>query len=124
MKLGKKIWAIPDGELPRTGIGKLYAHESVIILNPNEKSAHVKVNIYFRDEEPVENVSLVVEAKRMFDFKVNNPAEFGNFEMPEGKPYSLVFISDLPIIVQHSRLVSVNDCFSLFTTIPYFQDEL
>ncbi|MBC7333177.1 MAG: hypothetical protein H5T85_01750 [Actinobacteria bacterium] len=124
MKIGKKVWVIPDGELPLTGRGNLNAHEAVVILNPNERDANIKVNIYFREEDPVENVSLVVRAKRMFDFKVNNPDEFGGFKMPEGKPYSLVLISDLPIVVQHSRLVSFGECFSLFTTISYSQDEL
>ncbi len=124
MTIGKKIWVIPYGELPLTKKGNLDAHEAVVILNPNDKDTNIKVNVYFKDEKPVENIKLIVKAKRMFDFKINKPDEFGGFKMPEGKPYSLILISDLPIIVQHSRLVSFGKCFSLFTTISYSQDEL
>lgn len=124
MVIGKKVWVIPDGELPQKELGKWDSHEAVMILNTNPFEVEVQVTVYFKDEDPVEGIVLKLDAKRMFDFRVDRPEEFGGYTMPVGKAYSLVFTCDHPIVVEYSRLLSLGGCFGIFTTIPYFEEEI
>ena len=121
MAIGKRVWVIPDGELPRKELGKWDSHEAVMILNTNPHDVEVRVTIYFKDQDPVEGIVLKLDAKRMFDFRVDRPEEFGGYAMPPGKAYSLVLTCDYPIVVEYSRLLSLGDGFGMFTTIPYFE---
>ncbi|NLJ48194.1 MAG: hypothetical protein GX428_01205 [Candidatus Atribacteria bacterium] len=124
MAIGKKVWVIPDGELPRKELGKWDSHEAIMILNTNPFEVKVGVSVYFKDQEPVEGIVLQLGAKRMFDFRVDRPEEFGGYAMPAGKAYSLVLRCDHPIVVEYSRLLSLGECFGMFTTIPYFEEEI
>lgn len=57
---GKKQWYIVDGyrPSPKPDPNADYSgHESVMILNTNDKDANVLISIYFEDREPVENIS-------------------------------------------------------------------
>jgi hypothetical protein len=123
MAIGKKVWVIPDGELPNKELGKWDSHEAIMILNTNPFEVKVRVTVYFKDQEPVEGIVLKLSAKRMFDFRVDRPEEFGGYTMPTGKAYSLVLHCDHPIVVEYSRLLSLGECFGMFTTIPYFEEE-
>jgi len=38
-------------------------HESIIILNSNNKDAEVLMDIYFEEKEPIESVKIIVPAK-------------------------------------------------------------
>ncbi len=124
MVIGKKVWVIPDGELPQKELGKWDSHEAVMILNTNPFEVEVQVTVYFKDEDPVGGIMLKLDAKRMFDFRVDRPEEFGGYTMPVGKAYSLVLTCDHPIVVEYSRLLSLGGCFGMFTTIPYFEEEI
>ena len=48
--MGKKCWIIPDCELPESGEGLLKGHESVIIVNDNDKEATIRVMLYFTEQ--------------------------------------------------------------------------
>ena len=43
-KIGKKVWIIPDCELPPEGEGVAKGHESVIIVNDSDTDAEIAVN--------------------------------------------------------------------------------
>ena len=77
---GKKEWYIVDGyrPAPQPDPKAVYeGHESVMILNPNEKDAHVSITFYFEDREPIENVAYVVPAKRIRCFKTHEKDVLG-----------------------------------------------
>jgi len=115
---GSKIWFIPDGEVPDPKAGELYSHEAIIIFNPNKEIADIEFTFYFRDQEPVRNVRIKLEEERMIDLHLNNLKEIpASIEVL--KPYSVKIESSIGIIVQHSRLISIKDNFSIFTTIAY-----
>ena len=48
MIVGKKTWIIPDCELPPEGEGVLKGHESVIVVNDTNKTAKIKVKIFYK----------------------------------------------------------------------------
>ncbi len=117
---GSRLWFIPDGEVPDPGKGNLYSHEAIVILNPNEVDAEINFTFYFKDKKPAENIKISLISKRMIDIHLNNIKELP-VKIEILKPYSLKIESSVGIIVQHSRLISIKDEFSLFTTIAYME---
>ena len=85
---GSKLWFIPDGEVPDPNKGSLYSHEAIVILNPNGVDAKINFTFYFKDEEPVENIKIYLESKRMIDIHLNNLSELP-FTLKVLKPFSI-----------------------------------
>lgn len=117
---GKRTWFIPDGEVPFTQKGNISPHEAIIITNPNERDARINFTFYFRDKDPIGDIEITLEKERMIDIHLNNLEELP-VTLEQGEPYSVMIKSDTGIIVQHSRLVAIEDHYSLFTTIAYSQ---
>ena len=115
-EFGSRLWFIPDGEIPNSDKGNLYSHEAIIILNPNKVDAEIKFIFYFKDEDPIRDVKITLRSERMIDIHMNNIKELP-IKIEILKPYSIKIKSSVGIIVQHSRLVSIDNEFSLFTTI-------
>jgi len=120
--IGKKHWAIPEGYIPSESISTeraLLSHETACILNAGDEEAHVTLTVFFTDREPV-SYKLTVPARRTIHLR------FNDLKDPEPVPldtdYSSVFESDVPIIVQHTRLDSRRGQLALLTTIAYAQD--
>lgn len=120
--IGKKRWAIPEGYIPSQSVSQdraLLSHETACILNANDKDANVTVTVFFANREPV-TYKVKVPARRTLHLR------FNDLKDPEPVPldtdYSSVFESDLPIVVQHTRLDSRRAEISLLSTIAYAQD--
>ena len=120
--IGKKHWAIPEGYIPSESISTeraLLSHETACVLNAGDEEAHVTLTVFFTDREPV-SYKLTVPARRTIHLR------FNDLKDPERVPldtdYSSVFESDVPIIVQHTRLDSRRGQLALLTTIAYAQD--
>lgn len=120
MKIGKKIWAIAEGYIPGWSNGPapdFTSHEAVCILNSSDEDAHIEITIYFSDKDPVGSFKVSVPARRTKHIR------FNDLEVPEIIPlkteYSSVIISDVPIVVQYTRLDSRQSANALITTIAY-----
>jgi len=120
--IGRKRWAIAEGYIPSESCSSdraLLSHETACILNAANRPAHVNVTIYFADREPVGPYRVVVPPRRTFHLR------FNDLKDPEPIPldtdYSSVFESDVPIVVQHTRLDSRRAEISLLSTIAYSQ---
>ena len=119
--VGKKVWAIAEGWIPQ-GDGfadrALASHETACILNAGDSDAHIELTVFFADREPV-RYELTVPARRTkhvrFD-DLTNPA------VPRGTDYASLFVSDVPVVVQHTRLDSRKAEIALMTTVAYGQD--
>lgn len=104
---GKKQWYIVDGYRPSptpdpTAVYE--GHESIMILNPNPKDAHVLISVFFEDREPVEDIPYLVPAKRIRCFKSHEKDVLGGLEIGVGVQYSMQIKSDVGVIVQYGRL--------------------
>ena len=118
--IGKKIWAIPEGYIPGYSNGPapdFTSHEAACILNTGDGDAHVEITIYFSDKDPVGPYKITVPAKRTKHFRFNNLTDPA--PIPLETDYSSVFISDVPVIIQHTRLDSRQEANALITTIAY-----
>ena len=120
MKLGKKIWAIAEGYIPGWSNGPepdFTSHEAACILNTSDEDAHIEIMIYFSNKDPVGPYKITVGAKRTKHFRFNNLDDPQT--IPKGTDYSSVFVSDVPVVVQHTRLDSRQNANALITTIAY-----
>lgn len=117
--IGKKIWIIPDCELPQEGEGILKGHESVIIVNDNESPANIKVTLYFTDKDCVDNINWVVESKRVRCLRMNNIEDMSGFSVPYDTQYAMKIESDQNIVVQYGRLDNRQTNLAYYTTLGY-----
>ena len=121
--IGRKTWAIAEGYIPAWSNGpepEMLSHEAVCILNTSDQDAHVSITIFFSDREPVGPYKVHVGARRTLHVRFNNLTD--PEPIPKGKEYASVIESDMPIIVQHTRLDSRQAENGLMTTIAYPAD--
>lgn len=118
--IGATRWAIPEGYIPESSTGpepEMTSHETACILNATDRDAHVKITIFFEDRDPVGPYELTVPAKRTKHLRFN---ELSSPEpVPRGTDYASLFESDVPIVVQHTRLDSRQAENALITTVAF-----
>ena len=117
-KNGESIWVFPDTELPSAGDSPLKGHESIIVLNMNEKPASIRLTLYFTDQEPVRLSLQEVEAERVRCFRLDNQEEIG-YAVPLETQYSVKLESDVPVVVQYGRLDARQSNLAFYTTMGY-----
>ncbi|MCA1717187.1 MAG: sensory rhodopsin transducer [Actinobacteria bacterium] len=117
---GRKRWAIAEGYIPGWSNGpepQFASHETACLLNASDEEAHVEITIFFSDREPAGPYQVTVPARR------TQHVRFNELEDPEPVPtdtdYASVIESDVPIVVQHSRLDSRQAENALLSTIAY-----
>ncbi|RYF43759.1 MAG: sensory rhodopsin transducer, partial [Comamonadaceae bacterium] len=92
-------------------------HDSICMLNASDDPATVEVMVYFTDREPAGPFVMPVASRRARHERIN---DFRKPEqVPVGVDYCLVVTSDIPIVVQHTRLDSRQEANALMTTIAY-----
>ena len=117
--MGKTHWAIAEGMIPGKGNGpeEMQSHETACILNTSDQEATVEIMLYFSDKDPVGPYTIPVPAKR------TKHVRFNDLEDPEPVPrdtdYASTLISNVPIVVQHTRLDSRQAENGLLTTMAY-----
>jgi hypothetical protein len=121
--IGRRRWAIAEGYIPGWSHGPepaMTSHESVSLLNTGSADAHVEIRLYFPDREPVGPYRVVVPARRTRHVRFN---ELRDPEpVPTATEYSSVIESDVPIVVQHTRLDSRQAENALMTTVAFPAD--
>ncbi|MFL6100309.1 MAG: sensory rhodopsin transducer [Actinomycetales bacterium] len=119
-ELGRKTWVIAEGHIPSDSHGEgpaLTSHETACVLNASESDAHVEVMLYFADRDPVGPYRFTVPARR------TRHQRFNDLDDPEPVPrdtdYASVLTSDVPVVVQHSRLDSRQAELALLSTVAW-----
>ncbi|MDQ8736334.1 sensory rhodopsin transducer [Paenibacillus sp. LHD-38] len=115
---GEKNWYIPDGYIPPDSTGALTSHESICVLNCSSEEALIRITIYFEDREPIEEILVVVQGRRTKHIRTSSLMKEGA-SIPIGVPYAIEVQSDIPIIVQYSRLDSTQAENTLMSTMAY-----
>lgn len=104
-KGGAKIWYFPDGELPQPATkGTMEPHEALMVFNTNTEPAKLKLDIYFKDRDPIKGVKLEVPAERVINFRLDKPEQLGGVEIPRGVQYALRLKSSVPVVCMFGRL--------------------
>ena len=103
--IGKKIWAIAEGYIPSESTGpepQMTSHETACILNTSGQDAHIEITIYYTNKEPVGPYNVTVPAERTRHIKFNDLSD--PEPIPRDTDYASVIISDVPVVVQHTRV--------------------
>jgi hypothetical protein len=116
---GKLRWFVPDGYLPAESSHGVESHEAACVLNVSDEDAHLAFTFYFEDREPIGPVALTVGPCRTRHVRLDDPKVLGGVELPRGVPYAYAVTSDVPVVLQHSRLDTSAGAYTLFTTIAY-----
>lgn len=118
--IGNTRWAIAEGYIPAYGNGpepQFTSHETACLLNTSDQDAHVEITIYFSDREPIGPYRVTVPARRTKHLRFNDLTDPET--IPLDTDYASVFESDVPIVVQHTRLDSRQAENALLSTIAY-----
>jgi hypothetical protein len=122
-KFGAKKWAAAEGYIPAWSNGpepQMLSHETVCMLNTTKEDAHVEIMIYFSDKGPVGPYHVTVPAQRTLHLRFNNLTN--PQPIPKDTDYAWTVESDVPIVVQHTRLDSRQAENTIMTTIAFAQD--
>jgi hypothetical protein len=119
-EVGRRLWAIAEGYIPPASSGEtreLTSHETVCILNAGKQPAHVEIMIYFADRAPVGPYKIEVAPERTRHVRFNDLKEPA--PVPRNTDFSSVISSDVPIVVQHTRLDSRQAALALLSTMAF-----
>ena len=118
--VGRKTWAIAEGYIPSESVSddpKLKSHETACLLNTSERDAHVTLTLFFPDRDPVGPYRVTVPARRTTHMRFNDLRD--PEPVPRDQGYASLIESDVPIVVQHTRLDSRNPHISLLSTMAF-----
>jgi hypothetical protein len=120
---GAYKWFFPDGYLPEVNVeGALKSHEALMFLNTGPEPAHISLDIYFEDREPVKDIPVEVGAERVYCIHLDQPAQLNGVAIPPLTQYALRIRSDQKIIVQFGRLDASQPNLAYYTTMGYATD--
>lgn len=112
-----------EGYIPGHSHGpepQMISHETACLLNASDIDAHIELTVFFGDREPVGPYRMTVPARRTRHLRLNDltsPAP-----IPRDTDYSTLIESDVPIVVQHTRLDSRQAENALLSTIAFADD--
>lgn len=122
--IGRKRWAIAEGYIPSHSTGphpQMTSHETACLLNAGDRDARVAITIFYSNRDPVGPYRLIVPARRTLHVRFNDLTD------PEPIPLDTDFASciesDVPIVVQHTRLDSRQAENALLSTIAFAGNE-
>ena len=118
--IGGTRWVIAEGYIPGSSsmdTRAMESHDTACILNAGERDAKVSITLYFADRDPVGPYRLTVPAKRTRHVRFNDLTD--PERVPRDTDYSSVIESDVPVVVQHTRLDSRHEALALLSTMAF-----
>ncbi len=118
--IGHKRWAIAEGYIPGWSHGpepQFTSHETACLLNATDEEAHVQITIYFADRDPAGPYRVTVPARRTKHLRFNELTD--PEPVPQDTDYASVIESNVPIVVQHTRLDSRQAENALLSTMAF-----
>lgn len=117
---GRKEWLFPDGELPPMGENPdLYGHESVVITNPGDKPASVRLTLFWTDREPTESEPFEVGARRVLCVHITEKDGLFGRKVAVGEQYAILLTATEPVVAQYGRLDMRTGVMAFYTTPGY-----
>jgi hypothetical protein len=118
--IGRRRWAIAEGYIPEGSTGpapEMVSHETACILNAGEREARIEITVFYADRDPAGPYRVTVPPRRTLHLRFN---ELDDPEpIPEGTDFASVLESDVPVVVQHTRLDSRQAENALLSTIAF-----
>ncbi|MFP4314317.1 MAG: sensory rhodopsin transducer [Alphaproteobacteria bacterium] len=121
--MGKKTWLIPDGYIPAdikdapNEKKTISSFEKIAVINANKKLATISIQFLFEEWESLGPYIFEIPALRarhIFTNELKDPDV-----IPYDLSYACIVESDVPIVVQHSRLDARHEENAIFSSIAY-----
>lgn len=116
---GKKTWLIPDLYLDSVSCNNQKSHEAICVINTSDEDAKIKLTLFFEDRDCDDSFSSVCLAKRTHHIRMDYIKNPEGKTIPLDTPYAVLLESNVPVVVQYSRLDSSQAELALMTTIAY-----
>lgn len=117
--LGSRNWAIAEGFIPGQSVDPsnpaLVSHEAACLLNLSDQEARIEITIFFEDREPAGPYRITLAGMRTKHLRFNDLHDPES--IPRDTAYASLIRSDVPIVVQHTRLDSRRSEIALLTTL-------
>jgi hypothetical protein len=117
--IGAKVWLIADAYLPDRSTGDMKSHESVCVLNLNQRPAKIKITVYFEDRAPLTGLEAECPALRTVHVRMEQIKSRDGEMIPIAKPMALKVESNVEVVVQHTRLDTTQPALALMTTMGF-----
>jgi len=95
----------------------MLSHETACLLNTGDRDAQVEITVFYKDREPAGPYRVTVPARRTLHQRFNDLKD--PEPIPVATDYASVIQSDVPIVVQHTRLDSRQSENALLSTIAF-----
>jgi len=119
---GARFWYFPDGYLPEKVAGSRFeAHEALMLLNVNDQPAHVLLDFYFEDREPVLGVTIALGARRVVCLRMDKAPDFGGPSIASLIQYALKVRSDTNIVAQFGRLDTTQPNLAYYSSAGFWE---
>ena len=118
--VGRRLWAIPEGYIPGESFSqdrRFVSHETACVLNTGDEPAKVTLTVYFSDRDPAGPYRFTVAPRRTLHLRFNDLKD--PEPVPRNTDYASLFESDVPVIVQHTRLDARDPHVALLSTIAF-----
>jgi hypothetical protein len=116
---GRRRWYVPDAYLPGDSSHGVESHESACVLNTGSQPAVVSLTFFFEDRDPIGPVDVTIGPQRTRHVRLTDPTQLSGVELPRDVPFAYAAESDVPIVLQHSRLDTSAGAYTLATTMAY-----
>jgi hypothetical protein len=119
-RFGATRWAIAEGYIPEGSHGpepQMTSHETACLLNVSDDIAHVRITIFYTDREPVGPYEITLPPRRTKHIRFNDLQD--PLPIPKDTDFASFIESDIPIVVQHTRLDSRQAENALLSTMAY-----
>lgn len=119
-EIGRRRWVIADGWIPPGSTGpepEMTSHDAACMLNASNTEASVEMTVFFSDRDPYGPYKIKIPARRVHHQRLNDLAHPA--VIPVATDYCVLIDSDIPIVVQHTRLDTRQAANALMSTIAY-----
>jgi hypothetical protein len=103
--IGKRHWAISAGAIPSRSSGEepaFTSRDQIALLNASGELANVRIRILYAEREEIGPFRLGVAPRRLRTIRINDLIFPQAVRLDE--PYGLLVDSDVPIVVQFTRV--------------------
>lgn len=117
---GRHMWVIAEGYIPGDDgeeDRRFVSHETACVLNCNDRDAALRITVYFSDREPVGPYRVTVPARRTLHLRYNDLDD--PEPVPRDTDYASIIESNVPVVVQHTRLDSRREALALLSTVAW-----
>jgi hypothetical protein len=108
---------VPDAYWHSKGNGLFPSHEAICVLNVAPEAAYINIMLYFEDRDKIGNFTKVVLPERTMHIRMDKLTNDQGQPVPVDVPYAIELRSDLPLIVQYTRLDTSQPEMALMTTM-------